>query len=140
MHASEKKPPEGGAGEDFGMYRKGAHDHGIFRVGYVAPDGIGYPMFLSRFSSMKMDVRAQRLMLSFSGQIDQFKMPTPEEGSTPHSLIPEQVRSTGAGGIIEWIEGLNVTVNVTLSRMTGQWCVEDCFVTDNPMAANELGQ
>ena len=67
MCSDEKKPPEGGAAEEFGMYRKGAHDHGIFRVGYVAPDGVGYPMFFSRFETMKMDARAQRVTLSFSG-------------------------------------------------------------------------
>ncbi len=135
MCSDEKKPPVVVHSE---VYRNGPKDKGVFRVGYSGQDGVGYPMFVNRFGTMFMDAAAQRITLSFSGQIDQFKMPSPEAGSTPHSLIPEQVRSTGTDGIIEWLEGLNVTVNVTLSRTTGQWCVEDCFVTDDPDAANEL--
>lgn len=143
MGADEKKPPVGGESVNTSMLRKGPEDRGIFRVAFESPYAnsecaLFLPMYIRRFDTMQMHAESQRIMISFSGQIAQFSSPSPEGGSTPQDLMPEHVLSIGTGGIDEWIEGLNVTVNVTLSRKTGQWTVEDCSVTDDPRAANEL--
>ncbi|MDI9234341.1 hypothetical protein [Limnohabitans lacus] len=140
MQTDEKKPPVGGESNTSELHRSGPSDQGVFRVAFESPtSGMFFPMYFRRFGPLKMDAESQRMTFSFSGQIDQFSTPSPEGGSTPQSLMPEHVLSTGTRGMVEWTDGLNVTVNVTISRETGQWKVEDCWVTDDPCAANEVG-
>ena len=122
-----------------GMRRQGPQDQGVLRIAFEHPaGGVYFPVYFHRMGPLNIDAQAQRIMLSFSGQIDQFNTPSPEGGSTPQDLMPEQVLSTGTAGMPDWAERLNVSVNVTVSRSTGQWVVEDCWVTDDPSVANEL--